>query len=135
MGGSMVKGLLQGNIFAAEDITVADVSPQVLSEFEQAGVSVTTDNQQAATSDIVVVVVKPWLVQKVLQEIKPVLDYDRQVIIVIAAGVSSSNLTEWLGKGNKAILPQVFLYHELSTFVSLQCRNFCFLKETAHYGY
>ena len=77
MGGSMVKGLLQGNIFAAEDITVADVSPQVLSEFEQAGVSVTTDNQQAATSDIVVVVVKPWLVQKVLQEIKPVLDYDR----------------------------------------------------------
>lgn len=109
MGGSMVKGLLQGNIFAAEDIMVADVSPQVLSEFEQAGVSVTTDNQQAATSDIVVVVVKPWLVQKVLQEIKPVLDYDRQVIIVIAAGVSSSNLTEWLGKGNKAILPQVFL--------------------------
>lgn len=65
MGGATVEGLIKGQYFKNEDITVADPSEAVIEKFAQKGVSVTTDNQLAAEgADIVCVVVKPWLVEK-----------------------------------------------------------------------
>jgi pyrroline-5-carboxylate reductase len=70
------------------------------------GISVTTDNKLAAdTADIVCVVVKPWLVERVLKDIKPELDAKRQILIVIAAGVSSESIKAWLGES----CPPLFL--------------------------
>ena len=99
MGGATVEGLIKGQYFKNEDITVADPSEVVIDKFAQKGVSVTTDNQLAAESaDIVCVVVKPWLVEKVLKGIKDVLNPQKQLLIVIAAGVPSQNIKEWLGE-------------------------------------
>ena len=42
--------------------------------------------------------VKPWLVEKVLTDIKPELDPKKQILIVIAAGVSSDSIKGWLGE-------------------------------------
>ena len=97
MGGATVEGLIKGQYFKNEDITVADPSEAVIDKFAQKGVSVTTDNQLAAEgADIVCVVVKPWLVEKVLKGIKDVLNPQKQLLIVIAAGVPSQNIKEWL---------------------------------------
>lgn len=97
MGGATVEGLIKGERFRNEDITVADPSQQVVEKFAQQGVSVTTDNQLAAQgADIVCVCVKPWLVEQVLKGIKDVLDAKKQILIVIAAGVSSAKIKEWL---------------------------------------
>ena len=93
MGGSTVEGLIKGNAFRNEDITVSDPSQAVVEKFSKLGVSVTTDNKLAAdVADIVCVVVKPWLVERVLKDIKPELDPKKQILIVIAAGVSSESI-------------------------------------------
>lgn len=106
MGGATVEGLIKGRTFKNEDITVADPVEAVLEKFSQQGVSVTTDNKLAATTaDVVCVVVKPWLVEGVLKGIKNVLNPQRQVLIVIAAGVSSASIKEWLGE----LCPPLFL--------------------------
>ena len=99
MGGATVEGLIKGQQFKNEDITVSDPSQTVVEKFSKMGVSVTTDNKLAADSaDIVCVVVKPWLVERVLKDIRPELDPKRQILIVIAAGVSSKSIQEWLGE-------------------------------------
>jgi len=99
MGGATVEGLIKGQTFKNEDITVSDPSAAVLDKFSKMGVSVTTDNKLAAeTADVVCVVVKPWLVEQVLKNIKPELNPKKQVLIVIAAGVKSASIQEWLGE-------------------------------------
>ena len=99
MGGSTVEGLIKGQMFRNEDITVSDPSAAVLEKFQKMGVSVTSDNRLAAdTADVVCVVVKPWLVERVLKDIKGVLNPKKQVLIVIAAGVKSASIQEWLGE-------------------------------------
>ncbi len=98
MGGATVEGLIKGERFKNEDITVSDPSQAVVDKFSKTGVSVTTDNRLAAeTSDIVCVVVKPWLVERVLKDIKAELNPKTQLLIVIAAGVSSDSIKQWLG--------------------------------------
>ena len=78
----------------------------MVEKFEKTGVCVTTDNKLAAdTADIVCVVVKPWLVERVLKDIQPELDPKKQILIVIAAGVSSASIKEWLGES----CPPLFL--------------------------
>ena len=81
MGGATVEGLIKGDYFRNEDITVADPSQKVIDKFAQMGLAVTTDNQLAAESaDVVCVVVKPWLVEHVLKDIKPGLDPQKQLL-------------------------------------------------------
>lgn len=106
MGGATVEGLIKGQYFKNDDITVADPSQAVTEKFAKMGISVTSDNKLAAeTADIVCVVVKPWLVERVLTDIKPELDPKRQILIVIAAGVSSESIKGWLGEN----CPPLFL--------------------------
>ena len=106
MGGATVEGLIKGQQFKNEDITVSDPSQAVIEKFAKTGVSVTTDNKLAIDSaDIVCVVVKPWLVERVLKDIKPELDPKKQILIVIAAGVSSESIKQWLGES----YPPLFL--------------------------
>jgi pyrroline-5-carboxylate reductase len=98
MGGATVEGLLKGQYFKPQDITVADPSPTVAERFAHSGVCVTTDNRLAAeAADVVCVCVKPWFVEKVLTDIKGELRPQSQLLIVIAAGVSSANISQWLG--------------------------------------
>ena len=95
MGGATVEGLLQGKAFKPEDITVSDPSEQALSRFDTSGVRLTSDNTAAVDgADIVCVVVKPWLVESVLKGIKDSLDYQKQLLRVIAAGVPSDDINQ-----------------------------------------
>ena len=106
MGGATVEGLAKAGQFKNEDIIVSDPSQAVLDKFAKLGVSVTTDNAEAAAdADVVCVCVKPWLVERVLDGIKAVLQPEKQVLVVIAAGVPSVNVQEWLGEQ----CPPVFL--------------------------
>lgn len=106
MGGGLAHGLLKGEMFNSSDITLANPSQRPLDVFAEAGASVTTDNKLAAEhSDIVTVAVKPWLVETVLTEIKPVMNYKKQILIVIAAGISSQQITKWMTNDNGEMLP------------------------------
>lgn len=109
MGGATVEGLLKCAEFQNDNITVADPNQQVIDSFAEKGVSVTTDNSAAIEgADVVAVFVKPWLVESVLSELKPALDYKRQMLIVVAAGVGSEQINTWLAKADGS-LPTLFL--------------------------
>lgn len=107
MGGALARGLARGTKIATADIYVSNPSPQKLealkSEFPE--INVTTDNCEAvATADLVVLAVKPWKVEEVLAEVKPKLDYSRQVVASMVGGLGIAQLSEWLDKGDGALL-------------------------------
>ena len=108
MGGAMAEGLLQSEKFTPSDITVSDHNQPVLDHFASEGASVTLDNQLACHgADIICVVVKPWCVEKTLKGIKDALNYKSQKLVVVAAGLPSANIKEWLDKDG--ITPTFFL--------------------------
>lgn len=98
MGGATAEGLLNSNLLNASDITISDPCKRILDKFALKGTSITTDNQAAITeADVVMVFVKPWLVQQVLTGIRPVFKPQQQCLIVVAAGISSAQIAEWMG--------------------------------------
>ena len=104
MGGAMVEGLIKGNYIQNEDICLADPSRPIRDKFADMGVTATPSNQLAAQgADIVCVVVKPWLVEQVLTGIRDVMDYEQQILVVVAAGVKSESIVEWMTKEGKMI--------------------------------
>ena len=108
MGGALVEGLLKSRYVEPADICVSDASRQAVERFADSGVNITTENRMAAMGgDIVIVVVKPWLVEQVLGQIKEVMDYEHQQLIVVAAGIKSEQLKEWMQKDDT--LPQMYL--------------------------
>ena len=108
MGGAMADGFIKSEAVKSANISVANPTAQKLEHFALQGASVTTDNKTAAEgADIVVIAVKPWLVEQVVNELKPVLNYTRQTIITVAAGISGSQFTAWLKKDDA--VPQTFI--------------------------
>ena len=108
MGGAMADGFIKSGAVKPADISVANPTAQKLEHFALQGASVTTDNKTAAEgADIVIIAVKPWLVEQVVNELKPVLNYTRQTIITVAAGISGNQFTAWLKKDD--VVPQTFI--------------------------
>ena len=118
MGGSTVKGLLAAGQVKAHDITVSDPSEKVLQQFAATGTSVTSDNVTAVMgADVVMVFVKPWLVEPVLKGIKEAMDYKKQLLVVVAAGVPS--LSPLVTNGLNGSFGMVFLFAVIYTLSSL----------------
>ena len=99
MGGALIHGWAKSG--KLESLTIADKNEALLQSFKTLypSLTTTTDNAAAAKdADIVVVVVKPWLMPTVLQEIKPVLDLSKQIIVSDAANFTTEKLAEQLGE-------------------------------------
>lgn len=108
MGGAIVEGLLKSHYVDAESICVSDASADAVKRFADKGANTTTDNSVAAKSgDMVIVVVKPWLVERVLLQVKDVMDYGRQQLVVVAAGIKGEQLKTWMQKDGQ--LPAMHL--------------------------
>jgi pyrroline-5-carboxylate reductase len=112
MGGAIVRGLVQGSIFKPEDITVIDVNPSVLSALKEFNPEIRTaikDYESVFNADIVLLALKPWLIKDVILEIKSQLDYSKQMILSIAAGITIEEINEALLKSHDEIsVPVVF---------------------------
>lgn len=109
MGGAMVEGFARCGVADAADITAAAPHEATLSRFRHLGVTTTTDNRKAArAADIIVIAVKPHMAEQVVKEIQPVMDYSRQTLISVAAGITAAQLKTWLG-GDGPGLPAIFL--------------------------
>lgn len=125
MGGAFAAGLLKSNLFKSSDITVANPHEDKLERFAKFGASVTTDNKVAAVgADYVAIVVKPTVVKTVVDELKTVLNYDKQVILNMAASISISQLEQWFSKESKVpaiyqVLPNIGIEERASmTFIT-----------------
>ncbi|MBO4984313.1 MAG: pyrroline-5-carboxylate reductase [Bacteroides sp.] len=92
MGGAIARGLCKGSVVKPEDITVSNPSSGKLDALkaEFPTLNVTHSNTEAAAgADIVMLAVKPWLVEKVILEIRPT---EQQTLVSIAAGVTTREL-------------------------------------------
>lgn len=100
MGGAIAEGAVRKGVVDPRDMTISDPLPTVADRLGKEGfhVNYTTDNAAAVESaDLVIVAVKPWLMEEVLAGIVGVLDRTRQAVVSIAAGITFEQLAEYLG--------------------------------------
>ena len=98
MARSLVAGMIENN--AAVDITVSDPNEEQLDIIRGRWPAChsTVDNHAAVSgADIVVLAVKPQIMQKVCEGLQESIQESKPLIISIAAGVSESSLSQWLG--------------------------------------
>ncbi len=98
MGGAIAVGLLKSGSVSADEIFVADRKESVLEKMESMGIQTFQNNLSAiSNADVVIVAVKPYHIQQVIEEIKPGLSADT-ILISIVAGVGIDELGEMAGK-------------------------------------
>jgi pyrroline-5-carboxylate reductase len=104
MAGALIKGLLHSGTLTPDQIEASDVRDERLSELAvQHGISTTKDNSKvAAWADVVVLAVKPQVIDKVMA---PVAEGIRPhtLVISIAAGVPIEALEARLPSGTAVI--------------------------------
>ncbi len=97
MGGAIVNGLLKSGYIEASGISIADRKQKVLEKMKEKGVHAFESNQEAVKgAELIVLAVKPYHIESVINEIKPELSPDK-ILISIVAGVSISDLEELIG--------------------------------------
>lgn len=108
MAEAMVKGLLTAGFIEARNIQMSDVLKERLdflhSEYK---VRVTEDNRELVKKcEIILLAVKPQVIQKVLDGISDVVD-ESKLVVSIVAGVTIANIEEGLGAGKEKKLSVV----------------------------
>lgn len=102
-GGNMASSLIGGLIadgYARELLTVADLDEEKRQRLdERFGIRTEASNAQAARrGDVLVIAVKPQMVEAVARELAPELRTKTgRLVISIAAGIRTESLAAWLG--------------------------------------
>lgn len=102
MGKAIAKALLVKHAVKAKDLYLTNITTELLEEFNKQGVNVGTDNTDAVSlSEIIILAVKPQVMDVILEEIKEVVK--DKLIISIAAGISINHIQQILGKDKKIV--------------------------------
>jgi len=103
MAEAMIRGLLRGNDFAPEQVSVSGPREERMRELRQAyGIQASTDNHVPAAAQIVVLSVKPQILSRVLDAVGQAISPDA-LVISIAAGVPVSAIQSRLSAGTRVI--------------------------------
>lgn len=104
MAGALIKGLVTGGRVTRDQIRVSDVKTPRLAELQRSfGIETTADNAELVRwGNVIVVSVKPQIVDRVLPTVATHLAPDA-LVISIAAGVPIVVFEETLGEGAKVI--------------------------------
>lgn len=105
MGGAIVQGLLRSGM-AATDITIAKFAPSKPdTKFEALGCRSVSDPREAcAAADTIIVAVKPWLVERILRQIKPHMEH-RPILVSVAGGVSLAEMEQHISSAIFRAIP------------------------------
>jgi pyrroline-5-carboxylate reductase len=104
MAGALIKGLLHSGTMAPAQIQASDVREERLVELaNEHGISTTKDNAKlAAWADVIVLAVKPQVIDKVITPLGKSLS-PRALVISIAAGVPIESIEARLPPGTRVI--------------------------------
>jgi pyrroline-5-carboxylate reductase len=103
MAEALIKGLITGGASKPDRILVTDVSADRLAHLQNAyGVTQKGNVEAAREADIVILSVKPQVIERVLGEIASVVD-DRKLVISIAAGIVISRIEKALKGGSRVV--------------------------------
>lgn len=103
MAGSLIRGLLARNVPPGQ-LYASDIDASKLQQLsDECGVVTGDLASLARSSDVVVLSVKPQVMQTVCEQLAPLLERPDCLIISIAAGIPLASLEQWLGN-NRAIV-------------------------------
>jgi pyrroline-5-carboxylate reductase len=105
IGKAITEGLIQSDAIAASDLFVSDINQTCLDQIKliSSEIKTSTRNLEAMTaSDIIILAVKPWLMDVILDEVQAVYDKKKHVILSVAAGIDFETISKSLG--NEATL-------------------------------
>lgn len=105
MSRSLIAGLTKGD--TQFDIRISDPDPDQLKGIQDHWTSVTAfaDNIEAIKgADVVVLAVKPQLMQLVCDPLQDIINTEKPLIISIAAGITISNIALWLKNESATIV-------------------------------
>jgi len=104
MAEAMVKGLVISGMVGNTGITVADASAHRLLHMKKTfEVGAVTDNKKAVKgADVIILAVKPQVMDKVLSEIAQSVT-GKQLVVSIAAGVTAGRIEKGLGKKARVV--------------------------------
>jgi pyrroline-5-carboxylate reductase len=95
MGSAIACGLVKSSLINASDVIVSNPSQKKLDALKSVNneINVTNDNKEAIKgSDIVILAVKPWIVEQVLEELS---FKKQQILISVAAGITFGQLGKY----------------------------------------
>ncbi|HEY8091112.1 MAG TPA: pyrroline-5-carboxylate reductase [Polyangiaceae bacterium] len=104
MAAALIEGLLHGKVLPAERITASDVKEERLAQLTKVhGIHTTTDNHALVRdTDVLVLSVKPQVIDRVLTEVGGDVRAD-QLVVSVAAGVPIEALEGRLPKGTRVV--------------------------------
>ena len=89
IGGAIAEGFLKKNVLDPAQITVTRRKIHLLDHLRSKGVMVMTDNPEAVRrSEVVLVAVRPRQMKPLLEEIAPVLDPSKHILVSVVTGFS-----------------------------------------------
>ena len=99
MGGAVAAGLAKGNLVQSADIVCTARTQTTLDKIRAIDpeITITTDNSAAAKeADIIILAVKPWLMEEVIADMRASFDPLNQIFVSVAAGGTLEELCSWI---------------------------------------
>lgn len=98
LGIAIAEGLISAGNGGEYQLTCTRRRTERIAHLKDKGIEVTADNVRAAqSSDVLIVAVKPYNLEELLQEIQAVVDPQRHMVISVATGVTIGRMREILG--------------------------------------
>jgi pyrroline-5-carboxylate reductase len=99
LGTSIARGLYESGKYKPKRITLTRRHIERLEAFAKLGFKVQRDNSAAVKdADILLITVEPQKINELLEEIAPVINADRHIVISCVTGVSIAQIRKKIGK-------------------------------------
>lgn len=98
MGGAIAKGLATGSFFKPQDIYVINKTQKTTDQLKRfnSELNIATGIYSSLSSaDIVIIAVKPWLVEEISHTHRDKLANPNQILVSVASGISLEQLKNW----------------------------------------
>lgn len=103
MGGALVGGAVRSGLLSPPEVTVFDLDPSRMEMARKAGLATAGSLERAASSDALLLAVKPKDMAALLDSLRLVSPPGKQLIISIAAGVTIGTIEARLGEGSRVV--------------------------------
>ena len=101
MAGAIANGVVASGICKKSEITICDINAEMLKKYES-GINTSQNNEDAVSCDYVILAVNPFVLSKVLDEIKD-HDIKNTVFVSIVAGISVKEIKSVIGENAKVV--------------------------------
>ena len=127
IGSALAFGLAQSSIVRTEDICISNSHPEKLERIKSvvSGIRTTTDNRVCTKdADIVVIAVKPWKLSPLVDQLKQMLDYSKQIVCSMVGGVGLTDLKSLFERNGEVPV----LYYLIPNTAIATCESMTFMS-------